>query len=143
MERKRLAESGGVAGAKVISVVEEGWRVTGHIGVAEWLQQSWKLCRANGVQNIMVLHRLSDLGAVGSAGSREARIAEGLIADSDTKVIYAQSSDQLSAVREMLGLSATETELLPTLRVGEALWIVGRRSFLVQHRLSATGAGAC
>ena len=25
---------------------------------------------------------------------------------------------------------------MPTLRLGEALWMVGRRSFLVQHRLS-------
>jgi len=28
-------------------------------------------------------------------------------------------------------------ELVPTLRRGEALWQVGRRSFLVQHRLSS------
>ena len=114
MERRRAAEAGG--GAKMIIALDEGWRVASHIGVAEWLQQSWKLCRANGVQNIIVLHRLSDLGAAGAAGSREARIAEGLIADSDTKVIYAQSADQLGALREMLGLSETEAELLPTLR---------------------------
>jgi type IV secretory pathway VirB4 component len=137
MERKRAAEAGGGPGARMIIALDEGWRVASHIGVAEWLQQSWKLCRANGVQNIMVLHRLSDLGAAGAAGSREARIAEGLIADSDTRVIYAQSADQLGAARELLGLSETETELLPTLRVGEALWQVGRRSFLVQHRLSS------
>ena len=137
MERKREAEAGGDSGTKMIIALDEGWRVASHIGVAEWLQQSWKLCRANGVQNIMVLHRLGDLGAAGAAGSREARIAEGLIADSDTKVIYAQPPDQLGALQEMLGLSATETELLPTLRVGEALWAVGRRSFLVQHRLSS------
>ena len=118
-------------------MVDEGWRVASHIGVAEWLQQSFKLCRALGVQNMIVVHRLSDLGAAGAAGSREARIAEGLIADADTKVIYAQPPDQLGALRELLGLSATETELVPTLRRGEALWLVGRRSFLVQHRLSA------
>jgi len=134
MERRRAAEAGG---AKMIVALDEGWRVASHIGVSEWLQQSWKLCRANGVQNVIVLHRLSDLGAVGAAGSRQARIAEGLIADSDTKVIYAQSADQLGAVRELLGLSETEAELLPTLRVGEALWVLGRRSFLVQHRLSS------
>ena len=142
VERKQLAESGGVAGAKVISVVEEGWRVTGHIGVAEWLQQNFKLCRGLGVQNIVVVHRLSDFGASGAAGSREARIAEGLIADADTKVIYAQSPDQREALRGQLGLSATETELATTLRLGEALWLVGRRSFLVQHRLSRRRARA-
>jgi type IV secretory pathway VirB4 component len=137
LERKAAAEAGGRPGAKLISVLDEGWRVASHIGVAEWLQQSFKLCRAHGVQNIIVVHRLTDLGAAGPAGSREARIAEGLIADADTKVIYAQPPDQLEGLRSLLGLSATETELVPTLRRGEALWQVGRRSFLVQHRLSA------
>ena len=45
----------------------------------------------------MVLHRLSDLGAAGAAGSREARIAEGLIADAETQVIYAQPPDQIES----------------------------------------------
>lgn len=137
MERRRSAESGNHGGAKVICVLDEGWRVASHIGVAEWLQQSFKLSRALGVQNVMVMHRLSDLGAAGAAGSREARIAEGLIADADTKVIYAQPPDQLEGLRNLLGLTSTELEIIPTLRRGEALWQVGRRSFLVQHRLSA------
>lgn len=136
LERKRAAESGGEQGPKMISVLDEGWRITSHIGVAEWLQSSFKLCRAHGVQNIIVVHRLTDLGAGGAAGSREARIAEGLIADADTKVIFAQAPDQLEALRGQLGLSGTETDLVPTLRPGEALWQVGQRSFLVQHRLS-------
>lgn len=137
MERKRAAESGERDGAKVIVVVDEAWRITADLGVAEWLQRSFKLSRAYGVQNIIALHRLSDLGAAGAAGSREARIAEGLIADADTKVILAQPPDQIEGLRNLLGLSATEAELVPTLRRGEALWIVGRRSFLVQHRLSS------
>jgi type IV secretory pathway VirB4 component len=137
MERKRAAEAGERDGAKVIVVVDEAWRITADLGVAEWLQRSFKLSRAYGVQNIIALHRLSDLGAAGAAGSREARIAEGLISDADTKVILAQPPDQIEGLRNLLGLSATEAELVPTLRRGEALWIVGRRSFLVQHRLSS------
>jgi type IV secretory pathway VirB4 component len=137
MERKRAAEAGEEDGAKVIVVVDEAWRITADLGVAEWLQRSFKLSRAYGVQNIIALHRLSDLGAAGAAGSREARIAEGLIADADTKVILAQPPDQIEGLRNLLGLSATEAELVPTLRRGEALWVVGRRSFLVQHRLSS------
>ena len=134
-ERKREAEEG-TEGAKVICVLDEGWRIASHIGVAEWLQRSFKLSRALGVQNVMVMHRLSDLGAAGAAGSREARLAEGLIADADTRVVYAQPPDQLEALRNLLGLTSTELEIVPTLRRGEALWQVGRRSFLVQHRLS-------
>ncbi|HEV2791708.1 MAG TPA: hypothetical protein VGV69_10455 [Solirubrobacterales bacterium] len=137
MERKRSAESGGGEAAKIILAVDEAWRITADLGVAEWLQRSFKLSRAHGVQNIIALHRLSDLGAAGAAGSREARIAEGLIADADTKVILAQPPDQVEALRSLLGLSATEAELVQTLRRAEALWQVGRRSFLVQHRLSS------
>jgi type IV secretory pathway VirB4 component len=137
MERKHAAEAGERDGAKVIVAVDEAWRITADLGVAEWLQRSFKLSRAHGVQNIIALHRLSDLGAAGAQGSREARIAEGLIADADTKVILAQPPDQIEGLRSLLGLSATEAELVPTLRRGEAMWMVGRRSFLVQHRLSS------
>jgi type IV secretory pathway VirB4 component len=137
MERKRAAEAGDGDPPKVILAVDEAWRITADLAVAEWLQSSFKLSRAHGVQNILALHRLSDLGAAGAAGSREARIAEGLIADADSKVVLAQPPDQTAALRNLLGLSATEAELVPSLRRGEALWQVGRRSFLVQHRLSS------
>lgn len=140
MERKRSVEAGEGGGAKLIVAVDEAWRIASDLGAAEWLQRSFKLSRAHGVQNIIALHRLSDLGAAGAAGSREARIAEGLIADADTKVIFAQPPDQLDALRNLLGLTETEVELIPTLRRGEALWQVGRRSFLAQHRLSTLEA---
>jgi hypothetical protein len=135
-ERKRAAEEDGVAGPQMITVVEEGWRLTGHIGAAEWLQENWKLCRGWGIQNILVVHRLSDLGASGEEGSREARIAEGLLADADTIVIYRQAPDQREAMRAALGRSRSEAELVISARPGEALWVVGRRSFLVSHRVS-------
>ena len=107
------------------------------LGVGEWLQANMKLSRALGQQIILVMHRLADLRAAGAEGSREVRLAEGLLADAETKVIYAQPPDQLPLTRELLGLTDTEAELLPTLRRGEALWKVGRRSFLVHHRLSS------
>jgi hypothetical protein len=121
---------------KRIVVVDEGWRILSSIGIGEWLQQSFKLSRALGTQNIVVLHRLSDLHAAGAEGSRELRLAEGLLADAETKVCYAQPPDQLPQARELLGLTDTEAELLPHLRRGWALWKIGQRSFLVQHRLS-------
>ena len=113
-----------------------GLAILSNLGIGEWLQQSFKLSRALGTQNIVVLHRLSDLRAAGAEGSRELRLAEGLLADAETKVIYAQPPDQLQQTREILGLTDTEAELLPHLRRGWALWKVGQRSFLVQHRIS-------
>jgi hypothetical protein len=84
-----------------------------------------------------VLHRLSDLHSVGSAGSQQVGLAEGLLADSETRVIYAQSASELERSAALLDLSDTETGLLADLRRGVGLWKVGSRSFLVEHRLTA------
>lgn len=129
------AESDQEAGKRIV-VVDEAWRIFSNLGVGEWLQQSFKLSRGLGTQNIVVMHRLSDLRAAGAEGSREVRLAEGLLADAETKVVYAQPSDQIDATRHLLGLTDTEAELLPSLSRGWGLWKVGQRSFLVQHRLS-------
>ena len=138
VQRQRArAEAHGETGDKLIVVVDEAWRIFSHLGIGEWLQDSFKHSRAYGVQNVIIMHRLSDLRSAGAEGSREARLAEGLLADAETRVIYAQPTDQLAATRDLLGLTETEAELLPTLRRGEALWKVGQRSFLVHHRLSS------
>jgi hypothetical protein len=65
-------------------------------------------------------------------------LAEGLLADSETRVVYAQSPGEVERTGELLGLSSTEAELVTQLRRGVALWKVGRRSFLVEHRLAST-----
>jgi hypothetical protein len=127
---------GGSNGSRVLVVVDEAWAVLANLGIARWLQASWKLSRAYGVANVAVLHRLSDLQAVGSAGSEQVGLATGLLADSETRVVYAQPAGEVAAASELLSLSPTEAELLPQLRRGVALWKVGQRAFLVQHLLS-------
>ena len=42
---------------------------------------------------------------------------------------------EVEQARELLGLTQTEIEQIPMLERGEALWRVGRRSFIVQHRI--------
>ncbi len=124
-------------GGQAFLVVDEAWAILSNLGVARWLQSSWKLSRAFGVSNVAVLHRVSDLHSVGASDSEQVALAQGLLADSETRVVYAQAPGELAAASELLSLSSTETELLPQLRRGVALWKVGQRSFLVQHRLSA------
>jgi hypothetical protein len=135
----RTAAAGGSlsAGGRFFLVVDEAWAILSNLGVARWLQSSWKLSRAFGVSNVAVLHRVSDLRSVGASDSEQVALAQGLLSDSETRVVYAQSPGELEAAAELLSLSATETDLLPQLRRGVALWKVGQRSFLVQHRLSA------
>jgi hypothetical protein len=124
-------------GSRTIMVVDEAWAILVNLGAARWLQSSWKLSRAWGVSNIAVLHRLSDLTSAGASGSEQVRLAEGLLADSETRVIYAQPPGEAERAADLLGLSSTEVELVPQLGRGVALWKVGARSFLVQHRLAA------
>jgi hypothetical protein len=122
-------------GVRRIVVLDEAWVVLRHLAIARWLRESWKLARQYGVQNIAVMHRLSDLTAAGDAGSEQVQLAKGLLEDSETRVIYRQSPGEVEQARELLGLTQTECDQIPTLERGEALWRVGRRSFIVQHRI--------
>ena len=120
---------------KTVVVLDEAWAVLRDREIVRWMQASWKLARANGVQNVAVMHRLSDLHAAGDADSEQVQLARGLLSDSETRVIYAQPPGEIAAARELLGLTDTEADLLPRLGRGVALWKVGRRSFLVEHVL--------
>jgi hypothetical protein len=132
-----LAREAGAGGGQFFLVVDEAWAILSNLGVARWLQSSWKLSRAFGVSNVAVLHRVSDLRSVGTSDSEQVALAQGLLADSETRVVYAQAPGELETAADLLSLSPTEADLLPQLRRGIGLWKVGQRSFLVQHHLSA------
>jgi type IV secretory pathway VirB4 component len=118
---------------RLINVADESWKIVQHTGLGEWFQSNFKLARQYGVMNVIVLHKLGDLQAAGDAGSRAARIAEGLIADASTRIVYHQDESQVPLTRALLGLSESEARLISMLSPGQALWRVGSRSFVVQH----------
>jgi type IV secretory pathway VirB4 component len=121
---------------RLINVADEAWKIVQHAGLGEWFQSSFKLARQFGVMNLVVLHKLADLQSAGDSGSRAARIAEGLVADASTRILYHQDESQIAATRTALGLSQSEGQLLALLRPGQALWRVGNRGFVVQHQRS-------
>jgi type IV secretory pathway VirB4 component len=125
---------------RLINVADESWKIVQHTGLGEWFQSNFKLARQFGVMNLVVLHKLADLHAAGDAGSRAARIAEGLVADASTRVVYHQDESQVPLTRSLLGLSRSEAELISMLSAGQALWRVGSRSFVVQHYRSTIEA---
>jgi type IV secretory pathway VirB4 component len=127
----RMAERPGRE--RLINVADESWKIVQHTGLGEWFQSNFKLARQFGVMNLIVLHKLADLQAAGDAGSRAARIAEGLIADASTRIVYHQDESQVPLTRTLLGLSESEAALISMLSAGQALWRVGSRSFVVQH----------
>jgi hypothetical protein len=118
-----------------IVVVDEAWAVLSDLAIARWLRASAKLSRAYGVATMVVVHRLSDLTAAGDRGSEQVRLARGLLSDVETRVIYGQPPSEVQTARDLLGLSDVEADLLPRLPRGVALWKVGLRTFLVEHKL--------
>ena len=121
---------------RLINVADESWKIVQHTGLGEWFQANFKLARQFGVMNLVVLHKLADLQAAGDAGSRAARIAEGLIADASTRIVYHQDESQVGLTQSLLGLSGSEARLISMLSPGQALWRVGARSFVVAHQRS-------
>jgi hypothetical protein len=123
------------AGRRFI-VLDEAWRMLNHLGTARWLRTSLKLARQYGVSNVVVIHRLSDLLAAGDADSEQVQLAKGLLSDTETRVIYGQAEGEIGETAELVGLSQSEQERLPTLDRGLAIWKVGRSSHMVEHQLS-------
>ena len=118
-------------------IYDEAWRLLRSLPLVRRMQAQWKLSRAYGIANLLIIHRLSDLDAVGAAGSEARAIAEGLLADCSTRVIYRQETDQIRATAVALGLTSTERDLLPALPRGTGLWKISGRSYLAHHRLHA------
>jgi len=79
------------------------------------MQAQWKLSRAWGLANLMVLHRLSDLEAVGDIGSEARGLAQGLLADTATRILYNEPFEQAQPAGNVLGFTSVEVAQLPVL----------------------------
>ena len=123
-------------------IYDEAWRLLAQPALLARMQSQFKLSRALGIANLMVIHRLSDLDAVGDAGSEARGLALGLLADCSTEIIYAQESGEAAKTGTSLGLSSTEVAQLPDLVRGEGLWRLGERAFVVTHVMTP-GELAC
>lgn len=123
---------------KRLVVLDEAWAILSDLATARWSQATFKLSRALGVSNLVVVHRLSDLRALGDDASKHHKLAEGLLADSETRVCFAQPASEVAATAALVGLNSTESEALAHLPRGVALWKVGDRSYLVEHLVSAS-----
>lgn len=120
------------AGGNRYIVYDEGWRVMRDAALLRRMQEQWKLSRAWGVSNILIVHRLSDLAAVGDLGSEARALAEGLLADCSTRIMLRQEPDQLARTASLLGLTDVEIATIAKLPKGRALWRLPNRSFVVQ-----------
>lgn len=114
-------------------IYDEAWRLMRQPALLARMQSQWKLSRGLGIANLLIVHCLSDLDAVGDVGSESRALARGLLGDCSTKIIYQQEISESPHTTRELGLSSAEHAQLPDLQQGEGLWRVGQRSFVVRH----------
>ncbi|MFM2721688.1 ATP-binding protein [Microbacterium mcarthurae (nom. nud.)] len=116
-------------------IYDEAWRLMSHPALLKRMDAHWRLARHYGIANMLIFHKLSDLDNVGDAGSAVRSLANSLLANAETRIVYRQESDQLGPTATALGLTGTEQKLLPALGVGQGLWRIKARSFVTQHQL--------
>ncbi len=124
-------------------VLEEIWALLGNPQVARYYQASQKLSRTYGVCNIAVAHRLEDLRAQSDDGTAAAKIGAGIIADTQTQILFHLPPAQAAEAQQLLGLSAGASNELTTLQKGEALWKVGDHLTRVYHLRSRREMAIC
>lgn len=127
-------------GRRGILVDDEVWATMASERAAKTLQERLKLCRLWGFWNILITHRLSDLQAQADTGTSASKVAEGLLADVQTRVVFRQATDQLARTGELLRMNQRLVDLLPRLTRGRAVWNVAGRAAVVQHVIAAHGA---
>jgi type IV secretory pathway VirB4 component len=123
-------------GRRVIQVVDEAWAAVRH--GARHFQSSLKLARAYGASTWLVCHRPSDLTAQTDDGTASAKIAAGLLADAQTRIVLRQAPDQIPTATQLLGLGPREAAVIGRLVRGRALWRIQDHTAVVQLVLTAT-----
>ncbi len=116
-------------------VYDEAWRLMSHPALLKRMDAHWRLARHYGIANLLIFHKLTDLDNVGDQGSAMRSLANSLLANAESRIIYRQESDQIGSTAKTLGLTGTEQKLLPSLGTGQGLWRIKERSFVVQHQL--------
>ena len=122
-------------GRQYVLVLDETWQVLADPGIGRWLRSTMKLARALGASVVLVTHSLGDFRAVGDERSEAARLAASLVADTGVRALLAHSDAAIEESASALDLSRAETELLPHLGRGVALWHIGEGRALVRHRV--------
>ncbi len=112
-------------------IVDEAWQVVQDSPtLVTWLAATVKLARSLGVSATFVVHRISDLRSAGEDASVAAKRAQGLLEDTQMRVLFAQPHGELASLASATGLSPEELELLPTLPKGRCLVVLGDRRAL-------------
>ncbi len=110
---------------------EEGWRDMTSLASLQMYQQWLKLSRHYGISNIVILHKMGDLDAVGETDSQERNLAYSIVGDIENKFIFRSNHQEQHALRTRLNLPTPHVDMARQLRKGEFLAYVGQYAYLV------------
>jgi hypothetical protein len=117
---------------------EEGWRDMTSLASLQMFQQWLKLSRHYGISNIVILHKLSDLDAVGDTDSKERNLAYSIVGDIENKFVFRVNHQEAASLRERLNIPATHVEDARRLRMGVFLAYIGQYAYAVDCLATAT-----
>ncbi|MBN9193958.1 hypothetical protein [Microbacterium sp.] len=120
-------------------VREEGWRDMTSLASLQMFQQWLKLSRHYGISNIVILHKMGDLDAVGDEGSLERSLAYSIVGDIENKFVFRVNHQEQHALQTRLNMPAPHVEMARQLRKGEFVAYVGQFAYLVDCFATSTG----
>lgn len=117
---------------------EEGWRDMTSLASLQMYQQWLKLSRHYGISNIVILHKMGDLDAVGEADSQERNLAYSIAGDIENKFIFRINQQESTSIHQRLSIPPAHVGMARQLRKGEFLAYVGQFSYLVDAFATST-----
>lgn len=126
------------AGRLTVNVNDEAYYQYKRTETVEFAQERRKLARQHGEANIDICHRPSDLNANTDDGTATSKMAEGLLADSATRIVFRQAPGELDSAARVLGLTDRERAVIATVGRGEAVWKLDTHSLRARHALAAS-----
>lgn len=123
-----------------VVVSEEAWDELRNPAQAQAMDERIRLAGHLRCSTVLIIHELKDTEIFGGAGSAHRAQVERILAKCAIKVLYRQSSDSMPAVHRIVGPTAIEAELLPTLPQGVGVWHIGTAApVMVQPIVGPTG----
>ena len=116
-----------------VNINDEAYYQYKRIETVEFAQERRKLGRQYGEANIDICHRPSDLASQTDDGTATAKLAQGLLADSATKIVFRQSAGELDLCQQLLELRDRERNVIAGLGRGHALRRVGSDRLVARH----------
>jgi hypothetical protein len=117
---------------------EEGWRDMSSLAALQMYQQWLKLSRHYGISNIVILHKMGDLDAVGDANSQERNLAYSVVGDIENKFIFHVNHQERGPLVDRLNIPPMHADMARHLARGQFIAYVGQYSYLVDAFCTST-----